>query len=185
MIGGELPAKSRLCHPRAEYYLYSACQYSLESVQELVQQLKFRRQTAAASILGRLLADGIAGLHCDELTEAVIVPIPLSPRRLRERGFNQAELIAQKVSASLGLPIDTGVLVRTKNTAPQTLMTDRGAREHNLAGAFSVSDPARIAGKTILLIDDVWTSGSTANEAVRTLLSAGASRVIVAVAARA
>lgn len=112
-----------------------------------------------------------------------IVPVPLHPRRLRERGFNQALLLAQAFFPAQRHLIDPGLLIRPTWTPPQTSLTGQ-TRRHNLRGAFAVAAPARIRGKTILLIDDVFTTGSTVNECARTLRKNGATAVHVLTLAR-
>ena len=107
----------------------------------------------------------------------LLVPVPLHRSRERVRGFNQAELIASRI----GLPIATRLLRRRKNTPSQTGLT-RNERKRNLAGAFEIRGEA--AGCKIILVDDVYTTGSTMNEIARTLKRAGAERVEVLTVAR-
>jgi ComF family protein len=106
----------------------------------------------------------------------VIVPVPLSTDRLRERGFNQAALLARELSRRLGVPAAESVLVKSRDTAPQVGLSRR-EREVNLAGAFAVPDASVVKGKNILLIDDVFTTGSTLSAASSVLLRAGSGQV--------
>lgn len=106
----------------------------------------------------------------------VIVPVPLSTGRLRERGFNQAALLARELSRRLGVPAAERVLVKSRDTAPQVGLSRR-EREVNLASAFAAPDAGVVKGKNILLIDDVLTTGSTLSAASSVLLRAGSEQV--------
>lgn len=112
----------------------------------------------------------------------VVVPMPLHRRRLEQRGFNQAEALARPLAKDIGRRLAPDVLHRSKATVKQSLLPGQ-ARRDNVHGAFFVSKPAAVAGRKVLLIDDVLTSGATADEAARTLLQAGAARVNVLCAA--
>lgn len=108
----------------------------------------------------------------------LIVPVPLHATRLRERGFNQAELLAVELGAAVGLEVET-TLERVQETARKRAMTSREQRREAMRGAFSVSSPRRVLGRQILLIDDLYTSGSTAQACAEALLNAGARSVSV------
>jgi ComF family protein len=113
----------------------------------------------------------------------LVIPVPLHPRRLRWRGFNQAALIGRAVARRLGRPLDVRTLIRTRATPSQTAQ-DRRARLRNVHNAFAVARPTRIANRRVLLVDDVMTTGATVDECARTLLAAGARRVDVLALAR-
>lgn len=151
------------------------------SLREAVHELKYRGRTAMAVPLSELLAGQGARMgsphHCD-----VLVPVPLHVRRLRQRGFNQSALLAQRLARAWHIPCDVAALQRQRWTAPQTGL-DRRRRLANLRGAFAASR-ARCRGKRMLLIDDVYTSGATVNECARALKAAGAARVEVLTLAR-
>lgn len=148
-----------------------------------VHQFKYGRKVSLGKPLGRLMARG-----CREfLRECVadrIVPVPLHPRRLRWRGFNQALLLARQLSRSYGIPADPFTLLRVKETPPQTQLNEE-ERRRNVRGAFGVAAGRSIEGARILLVDDVYTSGATVNECSRTLRRAGAADVSVVTLARA
>ena len=110
-----------------------------------------------------------------------VIPAPLSKNRLAERGYNQAELLAGPVARGLKVPLATDVIYKTRETPPQSSLPYH-KRLKNLKNAFRVPDKSRVQGKRILLIDDVLTSGATADEISKTLLRAGAKEVYVAVA---
>jgi predicted amidophosphoribosyltransferase len=107
-----------------------------------------------------------------------MAPVPLHRSRLRERRYNQAALLAQAIAAHVPRPVALQALARRFGTPPQTGL-DAGARRANLAGAFVVPHPPAIADRHVLLIDDVITTGATADACARALLSAGARRVDV------
>jgi ComF family protein len=113
----------------------------------------------------------------------VVVPVPLHPRRLRERGFNQSAVLARHLGRRLGRPIALQALVRARDT-PSQVGLGTEARARNVAEAFAVRDPTHVAGRTVLVIDDVWTSGATARAVGSALRAAGATAVDVLTIAR-
>ena len=115
----------------------------------------------------------------------VIVPIPLSKQRRLERGFNQAEIIASHISRITGIPIDTASLARNLHTPKHRVAMDNRARELTVKNAFEVVRPKLIAGRNILLVDDVFTSGATASNCARVLKKNGAGKVNIFTLARA
>ncbi len=134
--------------------------------------------------LARPLARWMARAGADVLADAdLIAPVPLHPWRLWRRRFNQAAALAAEVSRQTGKPCDLAALLRVKATRSQVGLS-RAQRAENLQGAFRVADSAAIRGMNVVLIDDVLTSGATANAASRALLRAGAKRVDVLVFAR-
>lgn len=117
----------------------------------------------------------------------MIVPVPLHPRRLRWRGFNQAGLLATELGKNLapGFVIPTlSVLVRKKYTQPQMTIRDFSARQENISGAFAVTDPALIRDANVLLVDDIATTGATIFECAKILKENGARHVFAIVLAR-
>lgn len=111
------------------------------------------------------------------------MPVPLHVTRLRERGFNQAHLLARAFFPQQTNRIEATLLERTKKTEPQTRMSG-AERRKNLKNAFRVNKPAMVFGKTVVLVDDVFTTGTTVNECARTLLRGGAKEVQVLTLAR-
>ena len=144
-----------------------------EPLREILHHLKYSDRVSLANPLGGILKDC---LDHEPFTGNLIVPVPLHPSRERERGFNQAQLIAER----LGRDIDTRLLRRRKKTPSQTGLS-RSQRKRNLAGAFEVRAEA---GGTVILVDDVYTTGSTMNEIAATLKRAGVRRVEVLTVAR-
>ena len=112
----------------------------------------------------------------------LIIPVPISDERRKERGFNQSEVLCQEIDSTV--PIMDNILSRTHDTPHQTGLS-KSNRQRNLLGAFKVLDKSRIKGKTILLVDDIYTTGSTLNECSKTLLKGGAKKVYALCLARA
>jgi ComF family protein len=130
------------------------------------------------------LLRGLAS-RLDVNSHAVLVPVPLSKSRKFERGYNQAEIIAAELSQFSPVPIINGCLVRNKQTPMHRVAMDRRAREITVEKAFTVRSPRLIEGKEAVLVDDVFTSGSTASACARMLKKNGASKVTVVTLARA
>lgn len=147
---------------------------------DLVVRLKYRGEER----LGRLLGHRLGGVLKDVSGIDLVVPVPLHLSRLRERGFNQAALLAKRVGKKLGCEVDNFLLKKIRETPAQASL-DREERRKNVKGAFLVADAKRISGKRILLVDDVATTGATLNEAAKILRKSGAACVEAAVAARA
>lgn len=142
----------------------------------LVQRLKFQKQKYLAEPMANLMTDKLLE---SELVADVVLPVPLSPKRRKERGFNQSELLGEVIAKGLKLPLDVTSVVRVKDTlASSGLSGGRKAREENMKDAFSVVDKEAIKGKIILAVDDVLTTGTTMNELAKALKKAGAKRVI-------
>jgi ComF family protein len=145
-----------------------------------IRALKYARRRCFAAALGEVLAARFP--YAPEEFD-LVVPVPLHRSRLRERGFNQALLIARGPAKRFGLPVEARALRRHRPTAPQVGL-DETERRRNLREAFSVEAIHLVEGRRILVIDDVITSGATADACARALLSAGASRVDVLSLAR-
>jgi ComF family protein len=151
-------------------------------VREAIHAFKFGGRRGLADPLGDLLA----GLGLSALPGAgpdLLVPVPLHRRRERERGYNQALLVARRLERAWGVPVAADALVRLTATAPQADL-DARARRRNVRGAFGVVRAPAIAGRHIVLVDDVLTTGATASECARILSRAGASAVGVLTIAR-
>ena len=157
-----------------------------------IHALKYERITPAARRLGRMLASAIAQLHGEAPGEMLVIPVPLHRRRAAERGFNQTRLLARHALEALRrmhpewrLTLASRTLVvRTRNTESQAGLSPR-QRRINLRRAFRVTAPEAIAGKHVLVVDDILTTGATARAAALALRQAGAESVWVATLARA
>jgi ComF family protein len=146
-------------------------------VDRLVGRLKYSGALFHAPLLGALLADAAAGRAVD-----LVVPMPLHPKRLRQRGYNQALEIARPVARRLGVPLGYDVCRRVRAAPPQAGLPAR-ARRRNVRGAFEAADG--MEGLAVAIVDDVLTTGATAAEAARALARAGASRIEIWSVARA
>jgi ComF family protein len=138
----------------------------------LAIRLKYGRKVAIARTMARYMAPLIGGAEGDPL----FVPVPLHRSRLWQRGFNQSALVARELSRTLKLPTNAVALRRLKRTPPLKGMSFVQRRK-TVAGAFKVADQAAVAGRTVILVDDVLTTGSTAEACARVLQRAGAARV--------
>jgi ComF family protein len=168
-------AHSWACYPREE-----ATEHPLRQV---IQKFKYGRKVALGKPLGRLMARG-----CEEFLltckAETIIPVPLHPRRLRWRGFNQSVLLARQIGRAYNIPVDCFTLFRKMDTPPQTQLPEEDRRK-NMRGAFALSKETAVKGKSLLLVDDVYTSGATVNECSRVLKQGGAREVFVLTLARA
>ena len=155
---------------------FSACVAALRyeyPARELIARFKFHGDLAAGRVLAHLLARRIAASDPGHYAGTVLVPVPLHRTRLAERGFNQSERIARVLARELALPMLPALAARVRRTEDQKSL-DAGARRRNLATAFH-AEPC--AGLRVAIIDDVITTGTTADALAATLLEAGAARV--------
>ena len=158
-------------------------------LRDLVHLFKFNGIRAVAPLLGNKLAEAILSLEEEAAADLLVVPVPLFGQRERERGFNQAELLAnaalrqvRRVRPAWRLQPAYDLLKRRRSTESSYTLSRRG-RRRNLAGAFQAA--TKLAGHEVLLIDDIFTSGATARECAKVLMRAGANKVWVATVARA
>jgi ComF family protein len=156
------------------------------SLIDVIHCFKYKGKIQLAAPLGSLLWQAYLRFWGQQRPDAIL-PVPLHAGRLRERGFNQAELLVRKWSKLPGgadaPPVAGGVLRRSRATPSQAGL-GRRERETNIRGAFMVRQPERISGRHLLLVDDVVTTGATAGECARLLLASGAARVDVLTLAR-
>ncbi|MGO8757118.1 MAG: ComF family protein [Terracidiphilus sp.] len=162
-----------------------------DRIREAIHALKYDRLRPAARGLGRLLAQAIAKLAGEAPGEMLVIPVPLHRSKAAQRGFNQARSLAAEALRFLGkshpqwrLTLAPSTLMRLRATDSQAGLTPR-QRRLNVRGAFSVSDPAQVRERHVLLVDDILTTGATARAASEALLRAGAASVWVATLARA
>ncbi len=141
-------------------------------IRSTIHFLKYRNHKAVASILGKILTDAY---RYYQLTADVIVPVPLHVSRFRERGYNQSELLAGQLGNLLGLPVNTDTLQRIRNTKSQ-MQLGADERHQNVAKAFACCNQA-LLGQTVLLIDDVCTTGSTLDACADALKQSGVTSV--------
>lgn len=192
---GQFPVEGLLCSPcrMAPPEFERAVAYAVyeDALREMVHLLKYERMRSVAKPVGGLLARAIEMLEVEAGRELLVVAVPLFPAKERERGYNQAVLLADVALAELKksrpewrLTPAHRVIRRVKDTKSQFGLTPKG-RRRNLQGAFAVSDAAAVGGREILLVDDIYTTGATARACAQVLRRAGASKVWVATASRA
>ncbi len=166
---------------------FAATSYDDEIVKKILWLLKYK----GVRTLAKPLADLIFSRLRDEMPQLlknpegiVIIPIPLSPKRLKERGYNQAELIARSLSDKMSVRFLPDVLYKKKDTVSQVEIKDRKKRLENVKGVFAVKNPEAVKNKVVILIDDVTTTGATLNETSRVLKQSGAKKVVGVVVAK-
>jgi len=169
-------------HPPGFTYARSAAHYG-DIVREALHAFKFGGRRALAAPLGDLLAE-MERSSLPVPDPDLLVPVPLHPRRERQRGFNQASLLAGRLGRAWKLPVRTDVLVRTAPTSPQTELS-AAARRTNVRGAFAVRRPELVTGRHVIVVDDILTTGSTATACATCLREGGAATVGVLTVARA
>ncbi len=168
------------CRKRPPAYNQAWTPYAYQSpLKEAISLLKYHGKTQLAPSLAQLMTRATpVPTNVD-----AIIAVPLHPDRLREREFNQALLLAHHLGRQWNIPVLTNVLSRTKPTRPQTSLT-RQERLKNLRRCFSVTTPSAVEGKTTLVVDDVFTTGTTVNECAKALRKAGVQAVYVQTLAR-
>jgi ComF family protein len=187
--GADDEARCGLCRRIEPAFARAAAYGSYEGgLRELIHLLKYGGVRPAANVLGRMLAEAIATLEPDFPADSIaMIPVPLHRTKLRQRGFNQAELIARAAIRVRGsgdrLQLCAGVLERKRDTASQIGLTSHERRQ-NLRGAFRIAQPEAVAGREMLVVDDAYTTGATVSECARVLRRAGATKIWVATVAR-
>lgn len=154
---------------------YSAVYYN-DTAADIVKQLKYNRYFIVATLMARLMYIRMQN-DFPSIPLDAIIPVPLHPRRLIRRGYNQAEMIAQELSRIINVAVAPEILMRSKFTRKQTDLSDED-RYFNVRQAFLVREPSLIQTKTFILLDDVYTTGSTLNAAAEPLKRAGAAHVL-------
>ncbi len=147
------------------------------SLQEAIHRWKYEGKTTLNPIFGEWMAEGL-NRYWDPGLFDLLIPVPLHRERLRERGFNQALLLAKELSRQTGIPYRKKILQKKKPTLPQVNLSG-AEREKGVRGSFDVIEREELERRSILLVDDVYTTGATVNECSKMLLTAGAARVDV------
>ncbi len=200
-----LPENKKICHFNSQYLLAAAGNYDDPVLQNLIHYFKYKSFKNIAPILGEIALKYLQILNLN-LKPFAVTPIPLHPKKERQRGFNQSKLLAEFLAKKLDLEFLDG-LKRIKNTEPQVKIKDPEKRTENIKGCFEINPHTKrewslsandssysrygvgvknpIRGKNILLIDDVFTSGATISEAVKILKANGSGKIIALVVAKA
>jgi len=144
-----------------------------EVMRKAIHELKYRSLKAISPCLAGLLADYLGS---NPMPGEVLVGVPLHPRRLRERGYNQSSLLARELGRRIGLPVIEDCLIRVKQAQPQVRAADVEERRRNVADAFACRDE-KLGGRQIILVDDVCTSGATLESCAAALKNKGARSV--------
>ncbi|VVQ14627.1 hypothetical protein PS918_05749 [Pseudomonas fluorescens] len=183
-----LPAPGLMCgqclkHPPAFERVVAPWTYSFP-IDSLITRFKHSANWPFGRLLGELLAQALQHRFEDDLPRPdSLVPVPLATRRLRERGFNQAAMVARWLSTRLDLPCDERLLLRTQDTGTQQAL-NANERRKNLRDAFALAPQTSVKGLHLALVDDVLTTGATAQALAHLLMDAGAARVDVYCLAR-
>jgi len=197
----EMSQEDHLCEDclrkRPHYTAAYACYHYDGAIKDAIHQFKYGSKSFMSRSLGPLLAAFAENLALtvhqqgnatcrwfQEKDQLLIIPVPLHPKRLKERGFNQSLLLADHVAVRLGAELDFISLRRVKYTVPQTGL-GKEARRKNVNRAFEVINSQAVKGKTVFLVDDVATTGNTVNECARILKRSGCSDVFCLVLAKA
>jgi ComF family protein len=179
--------EGHLCGPclkeRRYFEVHRTCAIYEGALKEAIHRFKYGGVFPLVSVFADLLYPAFQRLTRDYPVD-LLVPVPLHTRRLRERGFNQALLLAKELSKRTGIPYEERALKKIKDTPVQITLKKRERRK-NLTKAFQVKDREAINGKSVMLVDDVYTTGATVNECSRALRTAGAEMVAVITVARA
>lgn len=162
---------------------YAPLNFHDRTARELVHTLKYGGAKEIARILAEHIGQGLAEYRISIPRNAILIPIPLHKTRLRERGFNQAEVVAAPLAAASGAEVNTSLLTRPIYRKRQTEMPDRESRVGNVEGAYQANGIAK-KDRLYILVDDVTTTGATLDEAARVLKKAGARQIWAITAAR-
>jgi len=177
---------------RSEHYLdflWSATDYQEPIVKKTLWAFKYRFLRQLAVPLSRLTHLYLRRKKIDQFLETyrqqiVVIPIPLHRRRLNWRSYNQSELLAQELATEFNLTLEKNILVRRKHQKPQAELPDKLERIKNAENVFVCEEAEKIKGRTIILVDDISTTGSTLDEGAKILKQSGAEKVIGLVVAK-
>lgn len=167
--------------------IFAAAHYGYETTRKAIWLLKYRSVKKLAEPLAELINTRCFSLIKHRVfnqSDWIIIPIPLSSKRMRKRGYNQAELIAKHLSNKINIRCLNDVLYKKFHTESQVNVKNREKRLENLKDSFSIKNQEIIKNKNIILVDDVYTTGATISEAEKTLLNAGAKKIIALVVAK-
>ena len=191
--GADLCLKCLKDAPMAEResakWIFPLYDYRHPAIKKSLWLLKYKGKKRLANVFAEIIYEKILEelselSVLENFTEPILIPIPLSPKRYRERGFNQTELICRElikindIRQGINIKLENNILLKPKDTEHQARIKDRRERLKNIAGSFSVKNSDKIKGRNIILIDDILTTGATLSEAKKVLKQAGARKVI-------
>lgn len=170
-------------------WIFPLYDYRHPGTKKALRLLKYKGKKRLAKLFAKILYDKILEelselSVMENFTNPILIPIPLSPKRYRERGFNQAELICRELIKinnlrdSVDIKLEKNILIKPKETEHQARIKDRNARLKNIVGSFAVKNNEKIKNRNIILIDDITTTGATLSEAKKVLKQSGARKVI-------
>ena len=165
------------CHRNPPFYdrAWAVCRYN-DPMRKLIHRFKYEGKTGLRVTFAKLVLSFIKTYHVPMEQFDLMLPIPLHGARFRERGYNQSELLTEILHMAFPIPLSTGNLLRIKNTSPQAFLEQK-ERWTNIQGAFTINHSFNITNKSILLIDDLLTTGATASAAAAALKNAGAKNI--------
>jgi len=181
-------------------WIFPLYDYRYPAIKKSLWLLKYKGKKRLANIFAEIIYEKILEelselSILENFTKPILIPIPLSPKRHRERGFNQAELICREIikinnlrhglsaQAGVDIKLEKNILIKPKETEHQALIKDRNARLKNIVGSFLVKNEEKIKNRNIILLDDITTTGATLSEAKKVLKQAGAKKIIAFTAA--
>jgi ComF family protein len=188
--GADLCVKCLVSFPEAEresaQWAFPLYDYRHPSTKKAIWLLKYSGKKRLAKVFaeamyGRILEELADRAQFENFRKAILIPIPLAPKRQRERGFNQATLLCRelvKLDKNENFKLEKNILVKPKDTEHQARIEDRSKRLKNIVGSFAVKNGELIKNRNIILIDDVTTTGATLSEAKKTLHESGAKKII-------
>jgi ComF family protein len=166
------------CMTHRKYFTMARALGAFEgSLQEAIYRWKYEGKTHLTPFLAEWMAEGL-NRYWEPDSLDLLIPVPLHPKRLRQRGFNQALLLVKELSRRTGIPSHKTILQKKKSTIPQVNLSG-AEREKGVKGTFHVIGKEELLGKSVLLVDDVYTTGATVNECSKVLLRGGAERIDV------
>ena len=160
------------------YEIYGLSIYDYRSIRDTIFLFKYKGFKRYGSVLGRMMADYVIENKLQAILDAdMVVPVPLWKEKEKKRGFNQAALMAESFSEITGIPYDESAIMRIRDTAPQNSLR-KHQRDVNIRSAFKVTDENKVKGRKILLLDDIYTTGSTVRECAKNFYADGAKAVM-------
>ena len=175
---GDVLCGACLLNPPAYEQLISCVRFA-GPIRKSLHRYKFRGRSDLGVSFGKMMCEQLALNNCTDFD--VVIPVPLSKKRLRERGYNQSALLAKEIAKEFSFAYNETALLRKKDTARQSSLAYK-YREYNVRGAFALYDPLPIKGKRVLLIDDIFTTGATVRAAVKPLQKYASSIAVCTVA---